>query len=96
MACRRSFRLSEESLRRDWWKITFELITDYIRSLIEFYPKHAEKEDRQFFIPCMDYFTDAEKEAMLKEEWEFDKSLIHEKYRNRVIALEKILTPKKL
>jgi hypothetical protein len=33
---------------------------------------------------------------MLKEEWEFDKSLIHEKYRNMVIAAEKILTAKKL
>jgi hypothetical protein len=44
----------------------------------------------------MDYFTEAEKEAMLKEEWEFDKSLIHEKYRNIVTAAEKILTAKKL
>ena len=44
----------------------------------------------------MDYFTDSEKDAMLKEEWEFDKSLIHEKYGNIVIAAEKILTAKKL
>jgi hypothetical protein len=44
----------------------------------------------------MDYFTDVEKEALLKEEWEFDKSLIHEKYRNIVMAAEKILTAKKL
>jgi hypothetical protein len=44
----------------------------------------------------MDYFTEAEKEAMLKEEWEFDQSLIHEKYRNMVMAAEKILTAKKL
>jgi hemerythrin-like domain-containing protein len=71
-------------------------IVDCIKSLSEFYPKHIEKEDKYFFIPCMDYFTEAEKEAMLKEEWEFDKSLIHEKYRNMVIAAEKILTAKKL
>jgi len=71
-------------------------IADSIKTLIEFYPKHIEKEDRHFFIPCMDYFTEAEKEAMLKEEWEFDRSLIHEKYRNMVIAAEKILTGKKL
>jgi hypothetical protein len=44
----------------------------------------------------MEYFSDAEREAMLKEEWEFDKSLIHEKYRNIVMAVEKILTAKKL
>lgn len=71
-------------------------ITDCIRSLIEFYPKHIEKEDKHFFIPCMEYFSKAEQEAMLKEEWEFDKSLIHEKYKNVVIAVEKILISKKL
>lgn len=71
-------------------------IMDCIKSLVEFYPKHIEKEDKLLFIPCMDYFTDSEKDVMLKEEWEFDKSLIHEKYRNIVIAAEKILTAKKL
>ena len=69
---------------------------DCIKSLVEFYPRHIEKEDRHFFIPCMEYFSEAEKEAMLKEEWEFDKSLIHEKYRNIVMAVEKILAAKKL
>ena len=71
-------------------------IMDCIKTLTEFYPKHIEKEDRHFFIPCMEYFSEAEKEAMLKEEWEFDKSLIHEKYRNIVMSVEKILTAKKL
>lgn len=71
-------------------------IMDCVKSLVDFYPRHIEKEDKHFFIPCMDYFTDAEKEAMLKEEWEFDKNLIHEKYRNMVIAAEKILRTKGL
>jgi hypothetical protein len=44
----------------------------------------------------MEYFSEAEKEVMLKEEWEFDRSMIHEKYRNRVIAAEKVLTSRKL
>jgi len=77
-------------------KEALSAITDCVKSLVEFYPKHIEKEDKHFFIPCMEYFSDAEREAMLKEEWEFDKSLIHEKYRNIVIAVEKILTAKKL
>jgi hemerythrin-like domain-containing protein len=77
-------------------KESLSVIMDCIKSLVEFYPKHIEKEDKHFFIPCMDYFTSSEKDAMLKEEWEFDKSLIHEKYRNIVIAAEKILTAKKL
>jgi hemerythrin-like domain-containing protein len=71
-------------------------ITECIKSLVGFYPKHIEKEDKHFFIPCMEYFSKAEQEAMLKEEWEFDKSLIHEKYKNVVIAAEKILIAKKL
>jgi len=48
--------------------------------LVKFYPRHIEKEDKHFFIPCMDYFTEKERDNMLKEMWEFDKNLIHEKY----------------
>ena len=67
-------------------------VIDCMKSLVQFYPKHIEKEDKHFFIPCMDYFTEAEQQAILGEEWEFDKNLIHEKYRNMVIAVEKELT----
>jgi hemerythrin-like domain-containing protein len=56
--------------------------------LAKFYPKHIEKEDKHFFIPCMDYFADEEKDAMLKEMWEFDKNMIHEKYNKIVESLE--------
>jgi hemerythrin-like domain-containing protein len=71
-------------------------VTDCMRSLIQFYPKHIEKEDKHFFIPCMDYFTEAEQQAILREEWEFDRNLIHEKYKNMVIAVEKELTARTL
>jgi hemerythrin-like domain-containing protein len=69
---------------------------DCMKSLIQFYPKHIEKEDKHFFIPCMDYFTEAEQQSILREEWEFDKNLIHEKYKNIVIAVEKELTSRTL
>ena len=48
--------------------------------LVKFYPKHIEKEDKHFFLPCMDYFNDAEKGVMLNEMREFDRNMIHEKY----------------
>ena len=48
------------------------VISECLRSLVGFYPKHIEKEDKHFFIPVMDYFTQEEKDAMLKEEYEFD------------------------
>lgn len=57
--------------------------------LAKFYPKHIKKEDKHFFIPCMDYFKDAEKDAMLNEMFEFDRSMIHEKYTDVVEAYEK-------
>ena len=28
-----------------------------LKELVEFYPKHIEKEDKHFFFPCLDYFT---------------------------------------
>jgi len=71
-------------------------VIDCMRSLVQFYPKHIEKEDKHFFIPCMDYFTEAERQTILEEEWEFDRNLIHEKYKNMVIAAEKELTSRTL
>lgn len=59
-----------------------------VRNLIEFYPGHIEKEDRHFFKPCLEYFSDAEKEKMLADFDEFDRALIHEKYRALVEELE--------
>ncbi len=64
-------------------------IETYVRELTEFYPVHIEKEDRHFFKPSLEYFTDAEKQAMLAEFDEFDRALIHEKYRTIVEDLER-------
>lgn len=64
-------------------------ILDRMKALVEFYPKHIDKEDKHFFIPCMEYFSAQEKDSMLKEGWEFDRKLIHEKYQNIVSDAEK-------
>ena len=66
-----------------------EEIEACVRELVEFYPVHIEKEDRHFFKPCLVYFTDAEKEEMLSDFDEFDRALIHEKYRALVEGLER-------
>jgi hemerythrin-like domain-containing protein len=63
-------------------------ILSAIDELVQFYPKHIEKEDRHFFLPCMDYLTKDEQRKMLDEMWEFDRKMIHEKYRQMVDALE--------
>lgn len=64
------------------------LLLNLMRFLVDFYPRHIEKEDKHFFIPIMNYFSPEEKEAMLKEEWEFDKNLIHLIYKNKVFEAE--------
>ncbi|MFX1496957.1 MAG: hemerythrin domain-containing protein [Promethearchaeota archaeon] len=63
-------------------------IVDLITELTTFYPKHIEKEDKHFFIPVMKYFTEEEQQKMLQEFWDFDKTLIHEKYRKVVEDLQ--------
>jgi hemerythrin-like domain-containing protein len=60
------------------------LIIDGMRWLVDFYPKHIEKEDRHFFMPCMSYFTSEEKDAMLNEEMDFDRNFVHAKYKSVV------------
>jgi hemerythrin-like domain-containing protein len=64
-------------------------ITAGLRTLIEFYPRHIEKEDKILFPAARAYFTDEEDQAMLAEFWEFDRKMIHEKYKSVVEGLKK-------
>lgn len=63
-------------------------LINHLQNLIKFYPNHIEKEDKDFFIPCMEYFSKKEQQAMLDEFWEFDRQMIHERYKAVVDALE--------
>ena len=54
-----------------------------------FYPKHIAKEDKILFPASMAYIKDEEDHSMLTEFWEFDRKMIHEKYRSVVEGLEK-------
>lgn len=63
-------------------------IEQTLGELVRFYPRHIEKEDRQFFKPCMAYFSPEEREAMLGEFADLDRTMIHEKYRQVVDGLE--------
>ncbi|MFA5388311.1 MAG: hemerythrin domain-containing protein [Candidatus Omnitrophota bacterium] len=66
-------------------------IVKLMADLVEFYPKHIEKEDKYFFLPCMKYFSKQEQAAMLNEFWEFDKKLVHEKYKKIVEEIERVI-----
>jgi hemerythrin-like domain-containing protein len=61
-------------------------IFECIRTLTGFYPKHIEKEDKNFFLPIMGYFSKEEKEALLVEGYRFDAALLHEEYQKTVMS----------
>ena len=63
-------------------------VTAQLRTLVEFYPKHIEKEDKVFFPASRAYLTDEEDQKMLAEFMEFDRKMIHEKYNAIVQSLE--------
>lgn len=62
-------------------KGSLDEIASSIKFIIEVYPSHIEKEDKHFFLPCMEYFDGREQEKMLEEFAQFDRTLIHEKYK---------------
>jgi hemerythrin-like domain-containing protein len=64
-------------------------IATCLRTLVEFYPKHIEKEDKIFFPASRAYFSEAEDQKMLAEFLDFDQKMIHEKYKSVVDDLEK-------
>jgi hemerythrin-like domain-containing protein len=63
-------------------------VLDKLTALIMFYPGHIKKEDDEFFPNTERYFTPAELDNLLNEFWEFDRAMIHEKYRKLVKELE--------
>ena len=62
-------------------------ILSCLHTLVDFYPKHIEKEDKFFFPAARAYLSEAEDQAMLAKFWEFDRKMIHEKYTLVVNAL---------
>ena len=60
-----------------------------LKALSDLYPRHIEKEDKHFFFPILDYFTKREQDAMLQEFWDFDRNMIHEKYKKLVDQYER-------
>jgi hemerythrin-like domain-containing protein len=63
-------------------------VSSRLETLVSFYPKHIEKEDKVFFPASRAYFSDEEDQGMLSEFWEFDRQMIHEKYKTIVEDLE--------
>lgn len=65
-----------------------DVISNSLRSLVVFYPKHIEKEDKVFFPVVQKYLDEQEHQKLLEAYREFDSRLIHEKYLLTVEHLE--------
>jgi hemerythrin-like domain-containing protein len=65
-----------------------EAIVERLEALVSLYPAHIEKEDKVFFPASMKYLTRSEQDAMIEEMWEFDRRMIHEKYKSVVEHFE--------
>jgi hemerythrin-like domain-containing protein len=63
-------------------------IRSIMHDLVTFYPAHIDKEDKHFFIPCMEYLTVHEQDDMFEAFAEFDRKVIHDKYRAVVERIE--------
>lgn len=65
-----------------------EIVAQKLEYLVTFYPRHIEKEDKVFFPAMMKYLSEEEQQRMLREFWEFDRNMIHEKYRTLIEEME--------
>ncbi|MGC8657856.1 MAG: hemerythrin domain-containing protein [Desulfomonilaceae bacterium] len=65
------------------------IIRNKLQFLADFYPKHIQKEDKIFFPSMMKYLSESEQKSMIEEFWEFDRNLIHEKYRLVIESLDR-------
>jgi hemerythrin-like domain-containing protein len=63
-------------------------VLDNLALLVEFYPHHIEKEDQHFFLPVMEYFSQAEKDLLLARMEAFDREFIQAKYQKMVADWE--------
>jgi hemerythrin-like domain-containing protein len=62
-------------------------IKENLSKLVKLYPPHIQKEDKNFFLQTRKYFSDEEMLNLLLESYEFDRNMIHEKYRKMIEAL---------
>jgi len=63
-------------------------VTARLKTLVDLYPKHINKEDKTFFPAAQAYFSKEEDRAMIAEFWEFDRKMIQEKYKAVIKGFE--------
>ena len=59
-----------------------------VERILLLYATHIETEDKHFFYPSMDYFSDEEQALMIQDLFEYDKTLNKDKYESMVKQFE--------
>jgi hemerythrin-like domain-containing protein len=72
-------------------KQALEVIIECMKHLVDLYPQHIHKEDHEFFVPVMEYFSEAEKAELTKKEYDFDRFVLSQKYEIQVAEIEKLI-----
>jgi len=67
---------------------SMNVISEKLALLLNLYPEHISKEDKLFFPNTERYFSNEELEKMLADFGEFDRRMIHEKYRRLYESLK--------
>lgn len=62
-----------------------------LKNLTVLYRKHIELEDKHFFIQSLGYFSKDEMNAMLDDMWEYDRKMIHVKYKEVVEQAKQLI-----
>lgn len=63
-------------------------IVSVLEDLSAFYKQHIEKENTHFFVSANEYMNEDEWKRMMDEFAEFDRSVIHEKYKALIADME--------
>ncbi len=63
-------------------------ILQLLNTLIDLYPRHIEKEDKEFFNKSMQYFTQSEIVDMTKRSMFFDQNFTNKYYEQSIKKLE--------
>ena len=59
-----------------------------LETLINWYHRHIEKEDKHFFMSSMNYLNEQEQAEMLEKSREFDRNFTQEQFEGIINELE--------
>jgi len=62
-------------------------LLESLKALVKLYPEHIKKEDTRFFYPCMEYFSEAERQNMMASFLTFNQNFTDKRYKQIIDLL---------